>query len=441
MTTKFGEPIQPQGQEPKTENADTTQAIALLQNSALDKLDEVITADGRSTEELLRKLDEAKQANDYNTRRDLTEALRQRLDMADMRGQERPKEILDALASVYTSDEYSKVRQDIMMSEIPKDNPDVLAHALLDKRFTNSNSLLYSLEDKEIREKIYQALKTNNAVDKAVTLVSTTKDLAAKVPLFEDLAAWLQQNSSNEAKKAKDSYGGYNRLRQEVAFALLNQERETFNRLLGNGTINIEGLEDCLKDEPEESLINTLMHVITIDDASRVIKFMQSKEILLTTIPELEHSALPSESRLVVAANMQRLAASFDAPPKIRSLGQLQKKNESKPSYTVPNKFIVALRDGDDQATIAWSNTEIFYEHKQLAESIRNVSTALCAGGQIELITAEDGHLQVVFLGRSGAFGPYNKTFLEGFKQAITENLQHEFGLDVEVVIQPSEIN
>ncbi|KKR03532.1 MAG: hypothetical protein UT32_C0050G0005 [Parcubacteria group bacterium GW2011_GWC2_39_14] len=338
MSTQFKEPVLPQKQEPKTENADTIQAIALLQNSALDKLDEVITAEGRSTEDLLRLLDEAKQAKDYNAQRDLTEALRQRLDIADIRGQERPKEILDAIASVYSPDEYSKVRQDIMMAEIPKDNSDVLAHALLDKRFSNSNSLLYSLEDIEVRERIYPTLKENNAVDKAVTLVSTTKDLSAKIRLFEDLAAWLAQNSSEEAKKTKDSYGGYNRLKQEVAFKLLKQERETFDRLLGNGTINIEGLEDCLKDEPEESIVNALMHVITIDDASRIIKFMHSKDSLLSTITELEQSALSPESRAAVAGNMQRLAVSFDAPPQIRSLGQLNKRDESKSSYTVPNE-------------------------------------------------------------------------------------------------------
>jgi len=99
----------------------------------------------------------------------------------------------------------------------------------------------------------------------------------------------------------------------------------------------------------------------------------------------------------------------------------------------------VALRDGDNQATIAWSNTDVLYEHKQLADRLGNVNKALCSGGQVELVSAEDGHLQVVFLGRSGAFGPYNQTYLEGFKQSIKEGLQRELGPDVEVIIQPSE--
>lgn len=430
----------PQEHKAKSENTDTIHTIALLQNFALDKLDEAITADGRSTEDILRKLDEAKQAKDYDAKRGLTEALRQRLDIADIRGTERPKEILDALASIYAADEYSKARQDIMMNDMPKDNPDVLVHALLDKRFSNSTHLLYSLEDKEVREKIYLALKNSNAADKAVTLVSATKDLSTKIRLFEDIAVWLPQNSSNEARKVMDSYGGYNYLKRDVAVELLKQDKETFNRFLESGAIDIDGLEDRIKDEPDESLANVLMHVVTIDDASRVMKFMRSKDTLLTTIPELERAVLPPESRAIVAENMQRLADAFDAPPQIRSLGYLRKRDESMQSYDIPNKFIIALKDGENRATIAWSNTKDLFEHKHLAQRIGDISKALCAGGQVELVQLEDGKLQIIFEGRSGTFGPYNQTFLERFKQAITEHLQRELGADVEVVVHPSKI-
>lgn len=433
-------PVSPQEHETQAENMDTNHAIALLQNSALDKVAEAITADGRSTEELLRQLDEAKQSANYDEKRSLTEALRQRLDMTDIHGTERPKEILDALESVYAKDEYSKLRQETIMNEIPKDDPELLIHALLDDRFSNSTQLLYSIADNEIREKIYRALRNNNAVDKAVTLVSTTKDLPAKIRLFEDVATWLQHNSGDEVKKVMDSYGGYNRLKQEVAVGLLNKDRETFKRLLENGVIDIDGLEDRIKDEPDESLIDILMHVISIDDASRAMKFIRSKDALLAAIPELDRAPLPQEYRAAVADNMQRLAHAFDAPPQIHSLGYLRKKDENMRSYEIANKFIIALRNGDNHATIVWSNTKELYEHKHLAQRIGNITKALCAGGEVELIQLDDERLQVVFQGRSGTFGPYNQTFFERFKQALTEQLQRELNTEVEVVIRPSQI-
>jgi hypothetical protein len=194
MSEKRDDFVPPREHETKSENVNTINAIALLQNSALDKVEEAITADGRSTEEILRQLDEAKQGKDYAAKRSLTEALLQRLDIADIRGGERPKEILDALDSIYVSDEYSKVRRDTIMDEIPKDNPDVLVHTLLDKKFSNSTRLLYFLKDNEVREKIYQALKNNNAVDKAVTLVSSTKDIPSKIRLFEDIDLNVSNN-------------------------------------------------------------------------------------------------------------------------------------------------------------------------------------------------------------------------------------------------------
>jgi len=426
--------------ETKSENTDTIHTIVLLQNFTLDKLEEAITVDGRSTEDILRQLDEAKQAKDYKAQRGLTEALRQRLDIADIRGTERPKEILDAMTSIYAADEYSKARQDIMMNEIPNDSPDILIHTLLDKRFSNSTHLLYSLEENEVREKIYHALKNNNATDKAVILVLTMQDLSAKIRLFEDITTWLQHNSSDEAKKVMDSYGEYNRLKRDVAVKLLEQDRETFSRLLESGTINLDGLEDRIKDEPDESLANILLHVITIDDASRAMKFMRSKETLLTASHELSRAALPPESRATVAENMQRFTSAFDAPPRIRSLGHLRKRDESIESYDISNKFIIALRDGENHATIAWSNTKDLFEHKHLAQRIGNVTKALCAGGEVELVQLENERKQVEFKGRSGTFGPYNHTFLERFKQAIAEQLQRELGTEVEVAIHPSKI-
>ncbi|KKQ80820.1 MAG: hypothetical protein UT02_C0002G0045 [Parcubacteria group bacterium GW2011_GWC2_38_7] len=424
--------------EKAPENMDTVQTIALLQSSASDKLEEAMTADGRSTEELLQKLAEAKQANAYDERRNLTEVLRQRLDIADIRGEERPKAILDALASVYAKDEYSELRQKSIMDEIPKDNSDAIVCVLLDQRFSNSKHILYSLEDIEIREKIYQDLKQNNTLDKAVTLVSTTRDMSTKTRLFEDLATWLPYNSSDEGKELMGPYGGYNYLKKEVASKLLEKERETFYRLLEGGAIDIDGLESNLKDEPDEVLTDVLMHVITIDDASRILKFIHNKETILTAIPELDQAALPPESRTIVTETMQRLANSFDAPPQIAPLGYLRERDESMASYVIPNKFIIALRDGDDHATIAWSNTHTFLEHKQLAKSIGNVPSALCSGGQIEIVKTEGKPLQVTFEGRSGAYGPYNKTYLERFKQAMTEELQRELGPDIEVVINQS---
>ncbi|PIZ95176.1 MAG: hypothetical protein COX81_01370, partial [Candidatus Magasanikbacteria bacterium CG_4_10_14_0_2_um_filter_37_12] len=411
-----------------------------LQNSAFDKVEEAIATDGRSTEDILRQLNEAKQTKDYDAKRSLTEALLQRLDIADIRGEERPKEILDALGSIYAADEYSKVRRDSIMDEIPKDNPDVLVHTLLDEKFSNSTSLLYSLENNDVREIIYQALKDNNAVDKAVTLVSATKDLTEKIRLFEDIDLWLRSNLSNEAKKAIGSYGGYNRLKRDVAVELLSQDREMFNKLLECGVIDIDGLEDRIKDEPDESLAELLLHVITIDDASRVMKFIRNKDALLTTVSELDRATLPQESRGAVVDNLQRLAAAFDTPPQIRSLGHLRKRDENMQSYEIPNKFIIALKDGEDHATIVWSNTRDFGEHKHLAQRIGNISKALCAGGEVGLIELGDGRLQVAFEGRSGTFGPYNHTFLERFKQALAERLQRELNTEIEVVIRPSKI-
>lgn len=440
MSEKHEGSVPPQEHATQSENMDVIHAIALLQNSALGKVEEAIMADGRSTEEILRQLDEAKQSGDYEARRSLTEALLQRLDIMDIRGGERPKEILEALKSIYAADEYSKVRRDTIMDEIPRDNPDVLVHALLDEKFSNSTSLLYSLEDSEVRKKIYQALKKNNAVDKAVILVSSTKDIQSKISLFEDIDLWLRSNSSDQAKKAMGSYGGYNRLKRDVAIELLGQDRDTLNRFLESGMIDIDGLEDRIKDEPDESLAELLLHVITIDDASRVMKFVRSKDTLSTAIPELDRAALPQEFRSAVVDNIKRLATAFDAPPQIRSLGYLRKRDENMQSYEIPNKFIIALRDGEEHATIVWSNTRDFGEHKHLAQRIGNITKALCAGGEVELVQLGDERLQVVFGGRSGTFGPYNHTFLERFKQALSEQLQRELDTEVEVVINPSNI-
>lgn len=442
MSEKREDSVPPQEHKTKSENMDTDHVIALLQNSALNKLEEAITADGRSTEEILHQLDAAKQNNDYDAERGLIEAIRQRLDIADIRGGERPEELLDALRNVYAADEYSQVRQNSIMDEIPKDNPDVIVHILLDEKFSNSTSLLYSLESNDVRERIYQALKNNNAVDKVVTLVSATKNLPEQIRLFEDLYLWLQSNSSDEAKKVMRSpYGKYCYLKRDIAVELLSQDRETLNRFLESGMIDIDGLENYIKDKPDELLVELLLHVITIDDASRVIKFIHSKDTLLAAIHKLDHAALPPEYHDAVINNMQRLATAFDAPPQILSLGYLRKRDENMKSYEISNKFIIALKDGEDCVTIAWSNTRRFSEHKHLAQHIGNISKALCTGGEVEIIELDDGGLQVVFKGHSGTFGPYNHTFLEGFKQALSEHLQNELHNNkIEVIIKPSKI-
>ena len=108
MSEKLEGSVPPQEHETKSENIDTDHVIALLQNSAFDKVEEAIATDGRSTEDILRQLNEAKQTKDYDAKRSLTEALLQRLDIADIRGEERPKEILDALGSIYAADEIGR---------------------------------------------------------------------------------------------------------------------------------------------------------------------------------------------------------------------------------------------------------------------------------------------------------------------------------------------
>lgn len=430
----------PQERETKLENINTAYAISLLQNFALEKMEEAATADGRSIADLLRQLDEARRTQNYDARYAVTEVLRQRLDIADIRGAQRSQEILNALKNVYAADEYSKMYQNILLAEMPKDDADVLIHVLLDKKFSNSTHILYSLKNNEVREKIYQALKSNNAADKSATLVSTTEDLPTKTRLFEDITAWLAQNSSEEAKKVMDSYGEYNRLKRDIAVELFNRDTETFGRFLERGMIDIDGLEDTIKDESDETLANILPHVITADDAARVIKFIRDKDALLAASRELSLSALPPESRAVVAENTRRLADAFDASPNILSLGYLRERGENAKSYDILNKFIIALRNGEHRATIAWSNTQDFFEHKLLAQHIGKIPKALCAGGEIQLIRLENKKLQAVFQGRSGTFGPYNQIFLERFGQAIAEHLRRDLNADVEVVIHPSEI-
>ncbi len=427
-----------QGQDSTLEDMDKMHSIALLQNAALNKVKSAVETDERRTEDIVREIEEADKNKDYSAQRVLIEVLRQRLDIADINGTERPKAILDALAKVYAADEYSEARQKVMVEEMPTDNPDVIAHTLLDNRFSKSLQLLSSIKDIQVRESVYQVLKSKNAASLAVTLVSTTRDNSLKTKLFEDLASWLKNSSNEEAKKVKSPSGRFFDLKSDVAVLLLRTDSETFNRLLENEVIDIDGLERNIGGEPDERLLDILMHVKTADDASRVFKFMSSKETILSAIPKLDSAALPPELRTKVVENMQRLVAAFDNKPQIHSLGRLRPRDKSMASYNIANKFIIGLREGEDSATIAWSNTEDFWEHKQLSERVGNIPKALCAGGQVELVQPESGCLQVVFKGFSATYGSYNKSFLEGFKQAIAERLKLELGTEVEVVVEAS---
>lgn len=416
---------------------ETVHAIALLQDAALGKLEEAVAADGRSAADIFRELDDAK-GKDYKAQSDLIEALRQRLDIGDIRGAERPKDILEALNKVYASDQYSDARQELLNNEMPKDDPDLLVDALTDVKFSNSDRLLYSITD-DAREKIYETLKGKNAAKKLVGLVSATKDHAMKIHLFEDLAAWLPQNPSDEAKKEMDSFGGFNRLKRDVGFELFKEDRMAFFRFLEGGTINIEGLEGFIKNEPDESLKSILLHVKTKEDASLVMKFIRSKDALLAVVPELDRADIPPDLRDTVANIARRLVATFDAPPQIYALGRLRQRDASVKSYDEPNKFIIALRDGESRATIAWSNTKDFYEHKDLARRIGGLPKSLCAGGTVELTPLEDGRTRVVFKGRSGTYGPYNDIFLAHFKESMAEYLRREIGTEVEMIINASD--
>ncbi len=438
MTRHFISDPLPQENATKTKNMDAHDAIALLYDCALKNVVEMVSADGRSEEDVLLQLDAAKQAKDYKAQADLVEALRQRLDIADIQGKEQPQKILGALSSLYLSGQYSKARQSIMLDKIPRDDLDVLIFALLDKKFSDSNHLLYSLEDNEIRKKIYQILIDKNEIDRAVTLISTTKYIPEKIYLFEKITAWLKQNPSEEAEKIMSAYGSYAMLRRDIGIELLKRDREAFTRLVADGIFGLDGLEDYLIKEPDESLTDILLHVVTVDDALRVIKFIRSKATLLVASSELSQAVLPQESRSVVTKTIQRLIDAFEAPPQFYSLGYLSKKDRDAKSYEISNKFIIALRDGERRATIAWSNTQNFFEHKQLAQRIGNVTESLCAGGEVEINPLENERLQVVFKGRSGTYGPFNCAFLEHFKKAIEEQLRHELGAEIEVVIHES---
>lgn len=429
--------------EPVSEqNLEIDRVKAILHNSALDKLEEAVATDGRRAEDLIQQLDTAKQAKDYTAQRGLVEALLQRLDISDIRGLPASQEILEALNQVYVRASYSAVRQNILLEQTPKDDSTLLVDALIDEKFPDSTRLLSSIASEEVRTEVFEALKNKNAVKQVVSLVAVTRDRAVQVPLFEDLTSWLLQNSSIAAKEAREtSYSEFNHIKREIGTELLKKDQLAFFHLLEKGFVTIGGLEDRIKDESDESLQSILLHVITLEDASHVIKFIRSKEALLTSESGLESALLGAEFHGSLKDRIQRLAAAFDAPPLIQSFGRLRERDASMSSYDVSNKFIVGLEEGENRATIAWSNTKELYEHKLIAQRVGNIPKSLCAGGQVELVSLEGGRIQVVFEGRSGTFGPYNQVFLERFKDAMAESLREELSTEVEVVVRPSQIS
>lgn len=414
-------------------------ALTACKFAALARLETSIAVDGRSVEEVIGLLEKAGEAHDYTAQRGLLETLRQRLDIADIKGEGRSAAIIAILRKAYTRDQYSELLQESFVNELPKDDVDTIVDALADERFTNNIRIQFSLEN-SVREGVYRKLKEKSDVKMMVSIVSFTSDLVVKMRLFEDLSDWISHDGSSAAEQETGQYGSFTRLKKDVSNQLFRADRLNFFRLLERGLLALDGLDDLVSKESDEALRDMLQHVTTIDDASLIMKFVRKRETLLSLVQEVRHALLSPEEASLAADIASRLAAAFTEPAKVYRLGRLRSRDPGADKYEVPNKFIMGLGEGNRQITIAWSNTKDIFEHKDIARRVGGLPKALCGGGAIELEPLDDGRTRVVFEGRSGTFGLYNETLLQHFTDALSEHLRQDLGTDVEVVIKPSGI-
>ncbi|GEM_PF-2799471 len=421
--------------------------FAILDDLGLDKLSELREAGGRSTEQVLEALAATTYQTDYKIRSALVESLRQIEDEQTLRGKSSSPEIQEALKKQYEPDQYAEALQAVYVNEIPKDDPEILAKLFLDEKFSEKGNLLSKLDD-SVREATYKILKGKSDPKVLVSLIGRIGDLKLKSTLLEDFSAWILTQKDERAQKImEEGRGELSYLKRDVGQALVVQKNhETLYRLLENGTLTVEDLgHEVQKMEFDDERKALLPHVRTWQDAARILKFVKEKDGVMEGAELSAYgSAFRPEEREILIDVARRLAASFDHSPIVHVLGNLKETPPPGPgNYGEHNKFVIGLGQGEEQMTIAWSNTDDYPEHKDQVKRLNygggeKFQKALCSGGSIKLASLPDGRTQVIFSGWSGTYGPYNQTLLESFKDALQKELEQDMGKKVEVVIAPA---